>query len=170
MNENMGSRWFAELVATSFVERDGANILATDPDCALRNRPSFDTLSDLEAGCTHVHVLDHFENEAELPEPTVTEDGCDLYYDAEHPDFRAACDIGVGMVHTWAAHLKSLFPGYQFRVYYTELDNPIVRCHRVRESEAPWLSDDDVRAHGPSGRALVLDTSDGRIIDSKHFS
>jgi hypothetical protein len=167
MNESMGIGWFAELLAPRFVERDGVVVLSPDSDCAARNRQAFDTLSDLEAGCTHVHVLDHFQNDAELREPMVGADGYELYYDLAHPDFHAACAIGLGMVHAWAAHLKALFPRHDFRVYYTELDNPTVRCHRVRSEESPWLSDAEVLSHGPAGRAVVLDTSDGRLIDSR---
>jgi hypothetical protein len=109
MNESMGIGWFAELLAPRFVERDGVVVLSPDSDCAARNRQAFDTLSDLEAGCTHVHVLDHFQNDAELREPMVGADGYELYYDLAHPDFHAACAIGLGMVHAWAAHLKALF-------------------------------------------------------------
>lgn len=56
-------------------------------------------------------------------------------YDASHPDFITACELGKTMARMWAIKLKADFPNEHFRIYYTQYDNPIVRFHKVRSNE-----------------------------------
>ncbi|MGB8648925.1 MAG: hypothetical protein WCF84_27055 [Anaerolineae bacterium] len=57
----------------------------------------------------------------------------------------------------WFEKLKNDFPQYRFRVYYTQLDNPVVRFHRVRIDELYWLeSSADVKL----GEIIVCDTGE----------
>ena len=156
----------AELLSPDFVVREGVLCLAGDADCAQRSQSAYGTVTAVEASCTHVHVLDHFEHGAGLDTPAQGPDGLDLFYDFGHPDFRAACEIGLAMVYAWAGTLTRSFAGSHFRIYYSERDNPVVRCHRVRPGEDPWLPDEEVANWGGSGRVVVLDTRDWRLVDS----
>ena len=164
MTEIVGVEQVAALLRPEFVERDGSILLSEDAECGRRNRESFESNTELEAGCTHVHVLDYFDNAAfgggEL------EDDQESLFQSDHPHFQAACRIGVAMVSSWAAKLAADFPGRSFRVYYTELDNPIVRFHQVRAGEAFWLSDEEVVAVERPNRAAVVDTRTNQLVIS----
>ncbi len=81
-------------------------------------------------------MIDLFTHNAGLPSVS-EEDG--LLPDYNHPDFVALCEVAKRMAYIWFLKLQEDFPQYQFRVYYTERDNPIVRFHRVREDEPYWL-------------------------------
>ena len=117
--------------------------------------PSNDTATGWESFVNHTHVFDEFANDATmLGSEEVT-------YDEHHPDFLSACELGQRIAKLWALKLKMDFPNARFRVYYTQYDNPIVRFHRVRDGEEPWLSDEALHAAtDPSLRnALIYDTS-----------
>jgi hypothetical protein len=125
-----------------FVEREGSVFLATVAPSSL---PDGLDRTGGEAFANHVHVLDLFGP------------GCNLVREG-HPDFRVACEIGKVMAQTWFAKLTRDFPQYRFRVYYTEKDNPIVRFHRVRETEAIWLDEADWQDSLNKGEVIVLDS------------
>jgi hypothetical protein len=138
----------------SFVEVGGGTFLceAAPGDASSVGR-AYD-LTATEALCNHVHVLDLVEHGAGL-------DGSDPgrgYYDAQHPDFLAACEAGRIIAQSWQAKLARDFPGRRFRVYFCADDNPVVRFHAVREKEAPWLDERDWAQAVAAGRVLVLET------------
>lgn len=138
----------------SFVEIGGATFLRGEAPCDAPNLDRFSDLTAAEAFCNHVHVLDKVVHDAGL-------DGSDPargYYDAEHPIFLAACEIGRIIAQSWQAKLARDFPGRRFRVYFCADDNPVVRFHAVRENEAPWLDERDWAQAVAAGRLLVLDT------------
>ncbi len=165
MSEIRGIQEVAALLSPDFVERDGWILPKGNPECGEHNRDHFDSDSELEAGCTHVHVLDCFENGASR-KGVVLEDIDDSLYDFKHPDFLAACRIGKAMVVAWASTLTADFPGRHFRIYYTELDNPIVRFHQIRENERFWMTDEEVLKEEPPNRAAVFDTRTHRLLES----
>jgi len=117
--------------------------------------PANDTATGWESFVNHTHMLDEFENAAEKIV------GEDVIYKEDHPDFVAACELGRRIAWMWALKLKLDFPNDQFRVYYTQYDNPIVRFHKVRDGEAHWLSEEDLQSATDSSfrDALIFDTA-----------
>lgn len=119
------------------------------------------TLTDWESFINHTHVFDEFGSNSEAVHQTTVSCGDDLdeievKYDEQHPDFLAACRLGKAAARLWAMKLKEDFPNETFRVYYTQYDNPIVRFHKVRGHEAPWLPDEAIStARGDLKDALV---------------
>ena len=86
----------------SFVEIGGGTFLreAAPSDAAGPGR--FHDLTEAEAFCNHVHVLDLVEHGARL-DGSNPERG---YYDAAHPDFLAACEAGRIIAESWMAKLE----------------------------------------------------------------
>lgn len=122
-----------------------------------------DGKTETECFVNHTHVFDEFRNGAASEQREVVSEGFDVvenFYDQTHPDFAAACEIGMKIAQMWALKLKLDFPRDRFRIYYTQYDNPIVRFHKVRPNERLWLPDDEVRSStAPSLRgALIYDT------------
>jgi len=160
----------ASLLSPEFVERDGLVVRAAEAGCAEINRGAPIDATGLEALCTHLHVFDHFVHDAEVIDELPDDAGPDdSVYDSAHPDFVAAISIGLAAAWGWSISLRRTFPDYRFRVYYTELDNPIVRCHRVRPGEQPWISDDEVRDIQLPDRVMVVDTATMTAVWSKGF-
>jgi hypothetical protein len=119
--------------------------------------------TETECFINHTHIMDEFLNKATFQhrENISKElDEIEEIYDESHPDFIAACELGKTMARMWALKLKADFPNEQFRVYYTQYDNPIIRFHKVRPNEHAWLSDEELLdATDPSFRdALIYDT------------
>ena len=91
-----------------FVERDGGIFLARKLPSPLGISIHPD-LTAAECACNHIHILDHFDHRASL-------DGSDAdrgYWDAAHPDFLAACEIGGKMAAMWHAKLMHEWPAPQ---------------------------------------------------------
>jgi hypothetical protein len=126
--------------------------------------PSTDTATGWESFVNHIHIFDEFQNEATKSVTLEAGEALDFVeesYNEVHPDFIAACELGRTAARLWAIKLKLDFPAEQFRVYYTEYDNPIVRFHKVRGEEPVWLPDQALQsATDPSFRnSLIYDTS-----------
>lgn len=120
--------------------------------------------TETESFLNHTHVFGEFSNSATSSrrKPISPElSTVDEQYDEKHPDFFAACEVGMKMAKLWATKLKADYPKDRFRVYYTEFDNPIVRFHKVRSDEPVWLSDADLlAATDPSFlHTIIYDTS-----------
>jgi hypothetical protein len=123
--------------------------------------------TETESFINHTHIFDEFLNGATLEYRKPVSNKLDVteeIYDESHPDFLAACKLGKTVARMWAMKLKADFPSEQFRVYYTQYDNPIVRFHKVRVNEHVWLSDQG-----------LLDASDASfrdaiICDTAHLS
>jgi hypothetical protein len=119
--------------------------------------------TETECFINHTHIMDEFLNKATFQHRENISRELDeieeIYYKS-HPDFMTACELGKTIARMWATKLKADFPNQQFRVYYTQYDNPIVRFHKVRPNEHPWLSDEELLdATDPSFRdALIYDT------------
>jgi hypothetical protein len=132
-----------------FVELDGLVLLKSQVACATRSGPRGRSAAELESFCNHEHVLDHFRHAAWM-----TDAEGERAFDPAHPDMHAAEAVGRAVAGMWAAKLRADFPQYGFRVYCTMRDNPIVRFHRVRPGEPPWVSDEEVAAD-PHGCVLI---------------
>jgi hypothetical protein len=145
-----------------FVEEHGCVLLSWH--AGSNPPPASDTATSWESFVNHTHVFDEFANNA----TTAGSEGA--LYDEHHPDFVSACELGQKIAKLWALKLKLDFPNVRFRVYYTQYDNPIVRFHRVRDDEEPWLSDEAL--HGAVDRsfrsALVYDTSRLHLTSWEH--
>jgi hypothetical protein len=105
--------------------------------------------TETESFINHTHLLDEFRNRATSEHRAADSKDFEVVedvYDASHPDFVGACELGKQIAHMWAMKLKADFPLDRFRVYYTQYDNPIVRFHKVRENEPVWLDDDGLRS------------------------
>jgi hypothetical protein len=151
----------SEFLWPDFVVEHGMVLLARH---AGSNPCPSGTLSDWESFINHTHVFDEFGSDSKaVVQTTVSQapdlDEIDVTYHEEHPDFLAACRLGKTAARLWAMKLKEDFPNERFRVYYTQYDNPIVRFHKVREHEAPWLPDEAIMtARGDLKDALVYDS------------
>jgi hypothetical protein len=126
-----------------------------------------DPKTETESFINHTHIFDEFLNKATLEYREPVSDELDLteeIYDESHPDFLAACEVGRTIARLWAMKLKADFPTEQFRVYYTQYDNPIVRFHKVRPDEPVWLDDEDLLA------ATDQSFRDAIIYDTDHLA
>jgi hypothetical protein len=152
-----------------FVVENGMVLLARH---AGSNACPSGTLTDWESFINHTHVFDEFGSESEAVSQ-ITEsygpelDKIEITYDEAHPDFLAACQLGKRAARLWAMKLKEDFPTERFRVYYTQYDNPIVRFHKVREDEAPWMPDEAIMAaQGDLRNALVYESQPSAFSES----
>ena len=144
-----------------FVSEDGMVLLAKHSGS---NASSSGTITDWECFINHTHVFDEIGDKSRAVCKTTVGHAEDLdmigvTYDEMHPDFIAACELGKTAARLWALKLSQDFPHEIFRVYYTQYDDPIVRFHKVRSEEAPWLPDEAIHAaEGDRRYALVYDT------------
>jgi hypothetical protein len=119
-----------------------------------------DGKTETECFVNHTHIFDEFRNRATSEQRDHAAKDFDVVensYDDKHPDFIAACEIGMTIASKWALKLKVDFPHDRFRVYYTQYDNPIVRFHKVRPTEPVWLPDEVVRdANVPTLRGTIV--------------
>jgi hypothetical protein len=159
------AREVAQLFWPDFIEINGCIFAAFQCYGGVPNMSG--GKSEAECFINHTHILDEFRNRATsenctpyLEALSETVNVVEATYNEMHPDFISACDLGVKIARMWAAKLKLDFPQHQFRVYYTQYDNPIVRFHKVRMDEPVWLSDDALNsATDPSFRnAVIYDT------------
>ncbi|HEY2389993.1 MAG TPA: hypothetical protein VGK22_02365 [Candidatus Angelobacter sp.] len=131
----------AQLLWPDFVEEDGCIFLAFQPhhsDSSNNSKESYGGKTYRESFVNHTHILDEFRNQATFAkriEVSKNLDEVEETYNETHPDFIAACALGLKIAKMWAAKLKLDFPHDRFRVYYTQYDNPIVRFHKVRVDE-----------------------------------
>lgn len=136
-----------ELAWPRFLEREGCVVIDWCEDESSPLSDDFDR-TGRECFVNHVHILDLVEHNA-------ADEKAESYtFLPEHPDFLAACRIGRLLARTWLEKLRKDFPDDDFRVYFTRDDNPIVRFHRVYESESPWMEDLD----DDNDQILILDT------------
>jgi hypothetical protein len=138
-----------------FVEVDGSVFLAhvkpkatSDPEHGLDR-------TGMEAFLNHTHMIDLFNHDASL-QPIDEDD--DRFYDPDHPDFSALCEVGMILAQMWFQKLRVDFPQYGFRVYYSQADNPIVRFHRIRIDEPNWLDENDYSEEIQLGKLIIYDT------------
>jgi|WetSurMetagenome_2_1015567.scaffolds.fasta_scaffold730246_1 hypothetical protein len=109
----------------------------------------------LESFLNHFHILDLVRQQAVTSSP----DGSgEVLIDSAHPDFLAMVEVGKTMAQMWFQKLKIDFPDYDFRVYYTRDDDPVVRFHRVWEGEPNWLDGDTWMKDIKCGIVIVYDT------------
>lgn len=119
--------------------------------------------TERECFVNHTHILDEFRDQATSENRKQISESLDTVeptYDERHPDFIAACNLGIKIAKMWATKLKLDFPQDRFRVYYTQYDNPIVRFHKVRADEPQWLSDKALQAATDASfrNAVIYDT------------
>jgi hypothetical protein len=142
-----------KLFHPEFVEVDSAVFLADELTQGSKPSSSHDKTAT-ESFINHVHILDRFRHAAGLDGDNPEE----AFYDSSHPDFKLGCEVAKTLALIWLRKLKAEFPGYRFRVYYTEQDNPVIRFHRVHEGEANWLDESDWREDVAQGKVVVYDT------------
>ena len=139
-----------------FVELDGAVFIAAELARSGSKPPGFPSQTEAELFINHIHILDHFRHHADL------EGDEDRYWDENHPDFKSACALGKLMAAMWASKLLVDYPHYDFRVYYCQKDNPIVRFQRVRPDEPTWIDDEAHSKQIEAGEIVVHSTSELR--------
>lgn len=144
------NRLLEDLFWPQFLKKGGCVFLAsTCPDRVVLD-DSLPDRTSLESFHNHLHLLDGFRHGATLRE--------EPFFDAEHPDFQAACAVGKTVAALWRAKLSHDFPSERFLVYFTAHDDPIVRFHVVRPGEPPWLEPSEWPEDVAAGRVLVLPT------------
>ncbi len=111
--------------------------------------------TEVESLENHLHVLDALGSARDVWDQERRR------YRRRHPDFKAAERLALVMTETWSAKLKQDFPSDRFRVYFTRLDNPVVRFHRVYPGEPVYLSEQDFPVDVAKGNIRVVDTGSG---------
>lgn len=137
---------FADLFWPEFVEINGCVFLKRE-----RVSKKVDTSYpvETESASSHTHIFDFVHHKAGLRrEP---------FYDAKHPDFKKAYQIGRIMCLLWALKLKRDFPSDHFRVYLHGFD-PIVRFHKIRKGVPNWIEAKDHQRSIESGKVMIVDT------------
>lgn len=138
-----------------FEEIDGSIFLATDQPKKTCDLEHDLDRTGMEAMLNHTHIFYVFKNNAGR-QPV--EDGDYQFYDPSHPDFLKLCDLGKTLAQMWFQKLQIDFPHYDFRVYYTQEDNPIVLFHRVRPDEPNYLDEERWSEEIKSGKVIIYDT------------
>jgi hypothetical protein len=134
-----------------FDQRNGAILLA---GTATPQLDEFASLTEAEAFYSHTHLVDLFghkmryvydaEFEGERPDPA-------------DPEHILSWNLAQTIAQMWLQKLRLDFPNERFRVYATRYDDPIVRFHKVRGDETPWL--EDPPADIPDPGYVVFDTA-----------
>ena len=113
------------LYKPEFIEINGLVILSSEINNYENNKNKFDNPTDLELFLNHVHILDHFDNNAELAE--------EPFYNENASDFIFSWEVAKELVDIWSKQLKDKFPNFQFEITATKYDNPIIRFCRLRK-------------------------------------
>jgi hypothetical protein len=142
------ARQYADLFWPEFVVVDDCVFLKSEweinPHLYDRDYPT-----QSESDMSHTHVLDLVQHGAGLEhEP---------WFDEDHPDFVAACQLGKTMCRMWAAKLLLDFPQDDFRVYFHGFD-PIVRFHKIRSGVQNLMEDEHCADRIRDGSILIVDT------------
>lgn len=137
---------FAKWFWPTFVVNDGLVFLELAKGNTTYDTDLFPDRTTIESFFNHMHILDVFENDAAITD--------EPFWNANHPHFKLACELGRTLAHSWAHKLSLDFPNRWFRVYYTREDNPIVRFHQVHAGEPPWL--DSHPLESGEERVLIL--------------
>ena len=138
-----------------FIEIEGSVLPPWDiPENVVTLKGNFERAIDFEAFQTHTHMIDLFKHDVGLREP----DPHGSYYSHSHPDFPFLCETGKKMAQMWFQKLMIDFPKNDFRVYYTQEDNPIVRFHRIYSDSTNWLDEKDWIKDIQEGKVIVYDT------------
>jgi hypothetical protein len=136
-----------------FVEIDGAVFIAAELARTGSKPTDFPNQTEAELFINHIHILDHFNHDAAL------EGGEDRFWEEQnHSDFISACDLGNRIAAMWASKLLVDYPNYNFRVYYSQQDNPIVRFQRVRPGEPTWIDEQASSKQIGAGEIIVYKT------------
>jgi hypothetical protein len=135
-----------------FEEVDGSVYLTTNQK---KTNDGFFDRTDMETFYNHTHMIDLFKHNAGL---RPIDEGDDRFYDEDHPDFLGLCELGKTLAQMWFQKLKLDFPQYDFRVYYTQDDDPIVRFHRVRPGEPNWIEEEQWFEKIEAGKVVIYDT------------
>jgi hypothetical protein len=138
-----------------FVDVDGSVFLAWEKPKAISDPEHGLDRTGMEVFVNHTHMIDLFHHEASR-QPIDEND--ERFYDNEHPDFLLMCQLGKKLAEMWLQKLKADFPQYDFRVYYTQEDNPVVRFHRIRLDEPNWLEEVRCAEDIEHGRIIIYDT------------
>jgi hypothetical protein len=138
----------------SFVEIDSKVFLSSAVETSRYSEDNLDQ-TGIEVFVNHTHMIDLFKHDAAL-HPTDKND--DRFYDQDHPDFLTLCEFGRTLAQMWFQKLQVDFPQYDFRVYYTQDDNPIVRFHRVRPNEPNWIDEKRYAEEIRLGKVIIYDT------------
>jgi hypothetical protein len=149
------ARKLADIFWPLFSERDGA-ILPAWVAAASPPRGPDGTLTEHELFQSHTHIRDLFRWDV----PNRYDPRLDLQRpDVDSPQHAEAWELAKRIGQMWFAKLCDDFPGYQFRVYVTRLDDPIIRFHRVRENEPVWITDEKAGAAIARGDIVIFDSS-----------
>jgi hypothetical protein len=138
-----------------FEEVDGSIFLANDQPKSTSDLQNGLDRTGMEAFYNHTHMIDLFKHNASL-QPIDEDD--DRFYDQDDPDFSALCKLGKTLAQMWFQKLQIDFPQYDFRVYYTQDDNPIVRFHRVRPDEPNYIDEEQWIEEIEYGKVIIYDT------------
>jgi hypothetical protein len=138
-----------------FVEVDGSIFLETvQPNNTSDLELGLDR-TGMEAFYSHTHLIDLFKHNADI-QPIDENDN--RFIDYDDPDFLKLCDLGKALAQMWFQKLKLDFPKYDFRVYYTQEEDPIVRFHRIRQEEPNWIDEEHWSEKIDSGTVIIYDT------------
>ena len=138
-----------------FIEIDGSVFLVSGKPETVKAPDGFFDRTSVEAASSHTHIADLFAHQADRHPKDENDHN---FFNNDHPDFQLLCKMGKILAEIWYQKLRLDFPQYDFRVYYTQEDNPIVRFHRVRMNEANWLDEEQYENDIRQGKIIVYDT------------
>jgi hypothetical protein len=148
-----------------FEEVDGSIFLATNyPKRASDLENGLDR-TGIEALMNHTHMIDLFKHNAGI-QPIDEDD--ERFYDYDHPDFSSLCELAKTIAQMWFQKLKLDFPQYDFRVYYTQDEDPVIRFHRIRPNELNWIDEEQFIEEIERGKVIIYDTRKMPPQNSEH--
>jgi len=130
------AKTYTDLFEPELIEIEGCVYIKDS--CGINRVPANMDSVGKECFFHHIHIFDEFSHKAGL------EGENDLWYDTEHPDFEIAWQLACIIGRHWSYFLRKEFPVYEFRVYCTKYDDPIVRFHVVRENQSNWMEDSQI--------------------------
>lgn len=125
---------FIEVDGCVLIQRDMESNRKLDMDFILRQ---FGDRSGFEAAASHVHMIDISS------------------YFAENP--LEGLRFAMKIASMWAAKLKLDFPEYKFLIILSfHGDDSIVRFHRLRDDEAPWVNIEKLEEYKEDGILIEI--------------
>jgi hypothetical protein len=138
-----------------FEEVEGSIFIANDQPKSTSDLQHGLDRTGMEAFYNHTHMIDLFKHNS-CRQPIDEYD--EKFFDYDHPDFLSLCELGKTLAQMWFQKLQIDFPKYDFRVYYTRDDNPVVRFHRVRPDELNWIDEGQYIEEIKRGEVVIYDT------------
>lgn len=118
---------FEPILFPDFIEWDNCIIFKqSEPDLPHFEPNNFcNDRTGYEANTNHIHLSDYVDD-----------------FDSFKWEYLR---LGINIINLWRDILKSNYPNYKFHLILSyDEEDCILRCHRIREGETPWLDTDSI--------------------------